>query len=93
MGALADMLAAHGDGDDADMEADPERPGDGSDAKAMAVASVKAFFEAGKGGDYEAATEHLAAAMEHCESYEGDDGADGGGGHAALLVMPHGGKK
>ena len=82
MGELADMLAHKGGGG-----APPEED-DGGDGKAMAVASVKAFFEAGKAGDFETAAEHLSAAMAHCESME--PGEDSGGGGHALLLVPHG---
>jgi hypothetical protein len=88
MAGLADILAHKGDGEDADME--PGEPEEGGSAKEMAVASVKAFFEAGQAGDFDAATEHLSAAMEHCENYE-DEGAPPEHG-AALLMIPHKGK-
>ena len=87
MGQLADMLA---EGGGADGEPPAEDSGDG-DTKKMAEASVKAFFEAGKAGDFALAADHLASAMEHCEAYADDsepkDGA-GEGGHA-VLVIPH----
>jgi hypothetical protein len=88
MAGLADILAKGG-GSDADMAPGDNAEGGGS-AKEMAVASVKAFFEAATAGDFDAAAEHLSAAMEHCENDEGDEPA---GGHAALLMIPHGGKK
>jgi hypothetical protein len=85
MGALADLLAK-GDGGGSSS------PDDGGDPKKMAQASIKAFFEAGKSGDYAAATEHFASAMEHCGDYGGsdgpveDEGGEGSGMPAVMLV-------
>lgn len=94
------MLAGKGgheepDGDEGEGDTDP---------RAMAEASVKAFFQAGRAGDFAAATEHLAAAMAHCEDYDEDyDGGDGGEGegghygheggnygHALMILAPKG---
>jgi hypothetical protein len=86
MAGLADILSK-GSGSDADMAPGDDAEGGGS-AKEMAVASVKAFFEAGTAGDFDAAAEHLSAAMEHCEDYENE--GESGGGHGALIVaVPH----
>ncbi len=94
MGALADMLA-HGS---PDGEPQDGADGEGDDHQKLAEASVKAFFEAGKAGDFASATEHLASAMEHCEAYDDGDEPEGehdgdGGGHPALVIaVPHKGK-
>jgi hypothetical protein len=88
MAGLADILAKGG-GSDADMAPGDDAEGGGS-AKEMAVASVKAFFEAGTAGDFDAAAEHLSAAMEHCEQDEGEGPEPA---HGALLMIPHEGKK
>lgn len=94
MSALADMLASAPDGEDGKgMEDGGSSSSD--EARKMGVESVKAFFEAGKSGDYEKAYEHLGAAIEHCENTEYDDGKDGGGdeppaGHGGLVIaIPH----
>ncbi len=74
MGALADMLAAHGGEDGEDGK---DMAGEEGDARAMGVASLKAMFEAAKAGDFDAAYEHLCAATGHADGYEpdGDEGA------------------
>lgn len=80
------MLAGKGgheepDGDEAEGDADP---------RAMAEASVKAFFQAGRAGDFASATEHLAAAMAHCENYDSGGDGDGKDGHALMILAPKG---
>ena len=85
MGALADLLAK-GDGGEASSS-----PDDGGDPKEMAQASVKAFYEACKSGDYASATDHLASAMEHCGDYGSDgpvedEGGESGGSPAVMLI-------
>jgi hypothetical protein len=97
MDGLGSVLAHRADGD-GHAEHEPME-GDGADSKKMAEASVRAFFEAGKSGDFAAAAEHLSSAIEHCQASdygdgdpggdEGGDGAEGGGGHHALLLIPH----
>ncbi len=84
MSAMTDMLAhspPDGEGEHTD-EADPQK---------LAEASIKAFFEAGKKGDYSTAAAHFSAAMEHCEELEDPEGEakDGPSGHSALLLVPH----
>ncbi len=86
MAGLADILSK-GSGSDADMAPGDDEEGGGS-AKELAVASVKAFFEAGTAGDFDAAAEHLSAAMEHCEDYE-NEGEDGAGHGALIVAVPH----
>lgn len=83
MSALADMLAGAGgphgaDGEDGKDMAD----GEGGDHRMMGVSSLKAMFEAAKAGDFDAAYDHLCAAMEHAENTEYPDKGDGemGGG-------------
>jgi len=68
----------------------PPPSDDGADAKKMAEASTRAFFEAGKAGDYAAAASHLSAAITHCQAAdygpaEGDKGAKG----VVIVATPH----
>ncbi len=87
MSGLADMLAKASD--------DKGEPSDGGGAGALEQA-VKAFFEAGKKGDYAEAASCLRDAVSLADSDE-DEGGDMGGGdgddggeHHALLLMPRG---
>jgi hypothetical protein len=93
MGALADMLAGAPSGDDGE-----DKDAAGGDAKQMGVASLKAMFEAAKSGDFDAAFDHLCAAMGHAEkadaagAYDEPDSDEGGSEHgkAPALVIAMG---
>jgi len=87
MSSIGAMLAGKHGGEEMDHE---EPDGDeGGEPKDMAAAAVKAFFESGQQGDYAMAAEHLATAMEHCDSMM-DGGDEPEKGHGALLIMPKG---
>jgi len=75
--ALANLLAKSGKGG---PPSEPDGDEGGGDPKAMAAASCKAFFDACAAGDFDAAAEHLDAAVEHCGSM--------GEGGDALLIAP-----
>ena len=91
---IADLLAgSHGASEEAHGEPDGDEMG--SDPKELAQAAVEAFFEAGRAGDYAAAAEHLATAMEHCEAYGGAEEPEGEGegeGKGLLILAKPRGK-
>lgn len=82
---MADKMAGH-DGEDGEDGGD-ESP----DYDHGYKTAVKQFIEAVKSDDEEGAMASLRTAISLCSKMKEPDGdEDGGGGHAALLVMPHG---
>ena len=84
--SLADMLS---------KAASPDEGDAADDGGADLESAVKAFFTAGKSGDYKTAASHLRDAMTLCDhdEPEGDEPPEDdepSGGHHALLLMPRG---
>ncbi len=81
---MADKMGSDADGDEPDADDSPDY---GESYKA----SVEDFISAVHSKDADAAADALHRAIELCsKAHPEPDGDEGGGGHAALLLMPHG---
>lgn len=67
----------------------PDDGSDGDDYKEGLKAAVSSFIDAVHSKDVDAAVDALHQAVELCAKVHSEPDGDEGGGHAALLLMPH----